>query len=66
MSAEITLIRVVSAILLTVGVVFYLSWGILYNAFLDIGLYSFTAPLVIFGILGLLLARAREKEEGAQ
>ena len=66
MSAEITLIRVVSVILLTVGVIFYLSWGILYNAFLDIVLYSFTAPLIIFGILGLLLAREREREEGGQ
>ena len=46
-----------SLLLLGIGIIFYISWGFLYDAWTDVGLYSITAPLVVFGILGLLLSR---------
>ncbi len=42
-------------ILIIVPVSFYLGWSIAYNTWTDVGLYSFAAPLVVFGILVLML-----------
>ncbi len=54
--------RVVGFILLFIGIAFYLSWSILYNAWTDIGLYSFTVVLVVFGVLGILASRIPENQ----
>ncbi|MCD6370716.1 MAG: hypothetical protein J7L63_04405 [Thermoplasmata archaeon] len=48
-----------SLVLLAIGVIFYISWAFLYDAWTDIGLYSISAPLIIFGILGALLSRSQ-------
>ncbi|MGQ9583621.1 MAG: hypothetical protein ACUVV6_08955 [Thermoplasmatota archaeon] len=37
------------------GVLLYLVWGILFNAFLDIGLYSIVVLMVSFGAVGYYL-----------
>ena len=37
------------------GLLIYLVWGILYNAFFDIGLYSIVVLMVGFGVCGYLL-----------
>ncbi len=42
-------------ILIIVPVSFYLGWSIAYDTWTDVGLYSFSAPLVVFGILVLML-----------
>ena len=44
-----------SLVLLLSGLAFYLSWGALYGAWTDIGVYSVTAVLVGFGLIGYLL-----------
>ncbi len=54
--------RVVGFILLFIGVAFYLSWSIMYDAWTDIGLYSFTIVLIVFGILGILASVIPENQ----
>ncbi|MCL5680761.1 MAG: hypothetical protein M1515_01765 [Candidatus Thermoplasmatota archaeon] len=51
-----------SFIMLLGAVVFYLSWSIAYGAWTDIGLYSISIVLIMFGFLGILLSKARQKE----
>jgi len=42
-------------LLLVSGVILYLLWSIIYNAWLDIGLYSVVILLIGFGLVGYLL-----------
>ncbi len=56
-----TLIEIFGYILITVALLFYFGWAIYYNAWTDVGLFSFTAPILLFGILGVILARFSEK-----
>ncbi len=53
-------IWILSLLLIAIGVVFYVSWGFLYDAWTDIGLYSVCAPLIVFGILGAMLSRIED------
>ena len=55
----------ISVLLLISGIALYLAWGIWYNAWnmFDvnyIGLYSLVIVMVLFGIFGILLTRARK------
>jgi hypothetical protein len=43
----------VSFIFLLIGILFYVSWSILYGTWLDPGLYSFVVPMIVFGIIGI-------------
>ncbi|GGM74854.1 hypothetical protein GCM10007108_11070 [Thermogymnomonas acidicola] len=54
--------RFVGLFLLLFGIGFYLAWSILYDTWADIGVYSFTVVLVVFGILTLVLVDTAEKE----
>ncbi|KAA8923481.1 hypothetical protein [Thermoplasma sp.] len=56
-------VRGISAALLFIGLAFYLSWSILYDTWFDIGLYSFTIVLVVFGILGIMLTTIKDENE---
>ncbi len=49
--------------LLTIGVAFYVIWSVLYGTWTDIGLYSFTIVLVVFGLLELWLVQEQVKQE---
>ena len=42
-------------VLLLLGIVFYLWWGISYNGWLDNGVYAVTVTLVGFGLAGMLV-----------
>ena len=44
-------------LLLVAGVILYLLWSIIYDAWLDIGLYSVVILLVGFGLVGYMLYR---------
>jgi len=57
-----TLIEIFGYILITVALLFYFGWALYYNAWLDVGLYSFVMPILLFGILGVILARIGEKQ----
>ncbi len=48
-----------SLLLLAIGVIFYFSWALLYDAWADIGLYSITATIIVFSVLGMLLSRVQ-------
>ena len=55
----------ISVLLLISGIALYLAWGIWYNAWnmFDvnyIGLYSLVIVMVLFGIFGILLTRAKK------
>jgi len=57
-----TLIEIFGYILITVALLFYFGWALYYNAWTDVGLISFVAPIFLFGILGVILARTGEKQ----
>lgn len=48
--------------LIVVSLVFYLSWNILYNDWADIGMYSFVAPTILFGLLAIALGFEKERQ----
>jgi len=54
-------LQALSFLLLVVGLVFYIAWSMRYNAWLDIGVYSITIVLVLGGVLGLILNKAKKK-----
>jgi NADH:ubiquinone oxidoreductase subunit 3 (subunit A) len=49
--------------LLLGAVVFYVGWSIAYGDWYDIGLYSVSVILILFGILGMLLFHYKIKQE---
>lgn len=57
-----TLIEIFGYILITLALLFYFGWALYYNAWTDVGLYSFVTPIFLFGILGVILARISEKQ----
>ncbi len=56
-------IWIFSWILLLLGVIVYFSWAFMYDAWTDIGLYSISAVLIAFGVLGILLAWVKKDED---
>jgi hypothetical protein len=54
---------IASFLVLLAGILFYLYWGITYDVWTDIGIYSITIILVLFGLFGVLLSLLEEKEE---
>ncbi|MCX6667429.1 MAG: hypothetical protein NTV74_04210 [Euryarchaeota archaeon] len=53
----------ISLLLLLFGVGLYIYWGIRYNVWYDIGIYSVTSVFVISGIVGILLSLYEKTEE---
>ncbi len=49
--------------LLLGGVAFYVGWSIAYGDWNDIGLYSVSVILILFGILGVVLSHFKIKQE---
>jgi len=54
---------ILSLILILAGILFYIYWGIRYNVWMDIGIYSITIVITFSGICGFLLSILKEKEE---
>jgi len=50
-------------IVLIAGVLFYISWGLRYGVWVDIGIYSITIVLVLGGLLGAILSLSMKKTE---
>jgi hypothetical protein len=57
---------IATLIVLIAGLLFYISWGLRYNVWADIGIYSITIVLVLGGLLGAILSLTFEKTEGEQ
>ncbi len=49
--------------LLLGAVVFYVGWSIAYGDWYDIGLYSVSVILILFGVLGMMLSHYKIKQE---
>ncbi len=54
---------VLSILFLLAGLLFYVSWGLTYGIWYNIGPYALTIVLVIPGIIGLILSLMEEEKE---
>ncbi len=54
---------IVALIVLIAGFLFYISWGLRYGVWYDVGIYSITIVLVLGGLLGAILSLSMEKTE---
>jgi len=54
---------IVSLIILIAGLLLYVTWGLRYNVWADVGIYSITIVLVLGGLLGAILSLTFEKTE---
>ena len=54
---------IAALIVLIGGLLFYISWGLRYGVWVDVGIYSITIILVISGLLGTILSLTMEKAE---
>jgi hypothetical protein len=54
---------IVALIFLIAGLLLYISWGLRYNVWADIGIYSITITLVLAGLLGTILSLTFEQTE---
>ena len=52
---KMELTTVIALLMLIAGIIFYIGWSLHYDAWTNIGVYSLTIVLVVFGFLGLLL-----------
>lgn len=52
-----------SFLVLIAGLALYLGWAASYDAWTDIGLYSISAPIIGFGLVGVFLFTRKEPEE---
>ncbi len=53
----------VSLIFLAIGLFFYIIWSVLFDTWLDPGLYAFCVPMAVFGLLGVGFVRSGAYEE---
>jgi uncharacterized membrane protein len=60
---KMELTTVISLLMLIAGIIFYFGWSLYYDAWTNIGVYSLTIVLVMFGVLGLLLSMTHEGGE---
>jgi hypothetical protein len=50
-------------IILIAGILLYITWGLRYNVWADVGIYSLTIVLVLGGLIGAILSLMMEKTE---
>ena len=55
--------RIFYTILLMFGIGLYVGWGILYNVWLDVGVYAVSVILIGFGLVGMLLYSYIERQQ---
>ena len=54
-NSKVNYVRMGYLVLLVTGILVYLVWGAIYNAFFDMGLYSVVVLMVGFGLCGYIL-----------
>jgi hypothetical protein len=52
---KVNYVRMGYIVLMVTGILVYLVWGAIYNAFFDMGLYSVVVLMVGFGLCGYIL-----------
>jgi hypothetical protein len=55
--------RIFYTILFMLGVGLYIGWGIMFNVWLDLGVYAISIILIGFGLVGMLLYQYFERQE---
>ncbi len=55
-----------SILVFIAGLLFYISWGLRFNVWYDIGIYSITIVLILGGLFGAILSLTFEKTEEKQ
>jgi hypothetical protein len=53
---------ILSILFLLAGLILWITWGLRYGVWYDVGIYSITIVFVLAGIIGLILS-LMEKEE---
>lgn len=56
-------LSILYGMLAALGVALYISWGLLYGVWFDLGLYAVTVVMVGFGVIGFFLYSVKEEEE---
>ena len=57
-------IKIIGAlVVLFAGLILYIGWAAMYNAWTDVGLYATSIPIIGFGLAGILLFTRKEPEE---
>jgi len=54
---------ILSILFLLGGLLFWISWGITYGVWYDIGIYSVTIVFVVAGIVGIIISLMEKEEE---
>ncbi|MGM0405384.1 MAG: hypothetical protein ACQEQM_04505 [Thermoplasmatota archaeon] len=54
------ILSILYALLAAIGIAIYFSWGIMFGVWWDVGLYSVTAMMVGFGLVGFFLYSIKE------
>ena len=57
------ILSILALLMIIGGIVLYFIWGIRYNVWADIGIYSITSVLVLAGIIGFILSLSLELKE---
>ncbi len=52
---NLNIFTILSLMLLLLGIVFYIGWGLRFGVWADVGIYSVTIFFVLCGILGTVL-----------
>ena len=55
--------RIFYTILFMLGIGLYIGWGILFNVWFDLGVYSISAILIGFGLTGMFIYSYLERKE---
>jgi hypothetical protein len=66
MEVPLAIPRTLYMVLLVAGLGFYFIWSALFDAWTDLGVYTISAILVGFGLLGTLLYGIRARQEAEQ
>jgi hypothetical protein len=54
---------IAAIIIFIAGLLLYISWGLRFNVWYDIGIYSITIILILGGLLGAILSLTFDKTE---
>jgi hypothetical protein len=60
---NINVYTIFALIVLIAGLLLYITWGLRYGVWADIGIYSITIVLVLGGLLGTIVSLSMEKTE---
>ena len=60
---NLNIFTILSVILLLIGIVFYVYWGIRFGVWSDVGIYSITIFLVLAGLIGAIISLYEKNEE---